>query len=93
MGVEGTLIWSLFKYRYRRGGPEPAQIRGNTPLEMGWTVGAALILVVITVVTFLYLGDIKNPPASGPAGWRRRRAVRLDRPARAARRRSRCTSR
>ena len=38
--VEGTLIWSLVKYRERRGGPEPAQIRGNTPLELGWTVGA-----------------------------------------------------
>jgi cytochrome c oxidase subunit 2 len=64
--VEGTLIWSLVKYRARRHGPEPAQIRGNTPLEIGWTLGAALILVVITVVTFVYLDDIKNPPASDP---------------------------
>jgi cytochrome c oxidase subunit II len=62
--VEGTLIWSLVKFRARRGGPEPAQIRGNTPLELGWTVGAALILVVLTVVTFVYLGGIKDPPAS-----------------------------
>jgi cytochrome c oxidase subunit 2 len=68
--VEGTLIWSLVKYRRRRGGPEAAQIRGNTPLELGWTVGAALILVVLTVVTFLYLDDIKNPPPSGPNGLR-----------------------
>ena len=66
--VEGTLLWSLIKFRQRRGGPEPAQIRGNTPLELGWTVGAALILVVLAVITFLYLGDIKNPPASGPNG-------------------------
>jgi cytochrome c oxidase subunit 2 len=70
--VEGTLIWSLVKYRARRGGPtEGAQIHGNTPLELGWTVGAAVILVVLTVVTFLYLGDIKNPPASGPNGLAR----------------------
>jgi cytochrome c oxidase subunit II len=66
--VEGTLIWSIVRFRARRGGPEPAQIRGNTPLEVGWTVGAALILVVLTVVTFLYLDGIKNPPASGPNG-------------------------
>ena len=65
--VEGTLIWSLVKFRARRGGPEPAQIRGNTPLELGWTIGAALILLVLTVVTFVYLGDIKDPPASDPA--------------------------
>jgi cytochrome c oxidase subunit 2 len=66
--VEGTLIWSLVKYRARRGGPEAAQIHRNTPLELGWTVGAAAILVVITAVTFVYLGDIRNPPDSGPAG-------------------------
>jgi len=66
--VEGMLIWALIKFRHRRGGPEPAQIRGNTPLEMGWTAGAVLILVVLAVTTFLYLGDIKNPPASGPDG-------------------------
>ena len=66
--VEGTLIWALFKYRGRRGAPDAAQIRGNTPLELGWTVGAALILVVLTVVTFLYLDDIENPPPSGPNG-------------------------
>ena len=68
--VEGTLLWSLLRFRARRGGPEAAQIRGNTPLELGWTLGAALILVVLTVVTFLYLDDIENPPASGPNGLR-----------------------
>jgi cytochrome c oxidase subunit II len=66
--VEGTLIWSLVRYRSRRGGPEAAQIRGNTPLELGWTVAAALILVVLTVVTFLYLDDIETPPPSDREG-------------------------
>jgi cytochrome c oxidase subunit II len=65
--VWGTLIWSLVKYRARRDG-RAHQIRGNTPLEIGWTVGAASILVVLAVVTFLYLDDIENPPASGPNG-------------------------
>jgi cytochrome c oxidase subunit 2 len=68
--VEGSLLWSIVRYRARRGGDEPAQIRGNTPLEVGWTVGAALILVILTVVTFLYLDGIKNPPASGVNGLR-----------------------
>jgi cytochrome c oxidase subunit II len=65
--VWGVLIWSLVKYRARRDGVAQ-QIRGNTPLEIGWTIGAASILVVLTVVTFLYLDDIQNPPASGPNG-------------------------
>ncbi len=62
--VEGTLVYCLIKFRYRRGGPAPAQIRGNTPLEVSWTIGAALFLVVLTTVTFIYLGDIENPQAS-----------------------------
>jgi cytochrome c oxidase subunit 2 len=65
--VWGTLIWSLVRYRARRGGVAD-QIRGNTPLEIGWTLGAASILIVLTVVTFIYLDDIVNPPPSGPNG-------------------------
>jgi cytochrome c oxidase subunit 2 len=81
--VEGTLIWSLVKYRRRHRGPDAAQIRGNTPLELGWTVGAALILVVLTVVTFIYLDDIENPPPSGPNGLRADHALfaNIDQPA------------
>ena len=63
LGVEGILIWSLFRFRARRGNVA-AQIHGNTRLEIGWTVGAAVILVFLTVVTFIKLGSIKNPPAS-----------------------------
>jgi cytochrome c oxidase subunit II len=81
--VEGTLIWSLVKYRLRRGGPEAAQIRGNTPLELGWTIGAALILVVLATVTFIYLDDIENPPPSGPNGLQASQAsfATIDQPA------------
>jgi cytochrome c oxidase subunit II len=83
VGVEATLLWSLIKYRARRGGPEASQIHGNTPLEIGWTVGAALILVVLTVVTFVYLPDIENPPPSGPNGLRAEQArfASIDQPA------------
>jgi cytochrome c oxidase subunit 2 len=81
--VEGTLIWSLVRYRSRRRGPEAAQIRGNTPLELGWTLAAALILVVLTVVTFIYLPDIENPPESGPEGLQASQArfASIDQPA------------
>jgi cytochrome c oxidase subunit 2 len=65
--VEGLLFYSLFKYKARKGAVA-AQIRGNTRLEIGWTVGAALILVVLATFTFLKLGDIRNPPNSGPDG-------------------------
>jgi len=63
--VEGTLIYSLVKYKARRGG-QAEQIRGNTPLELGWTIGAAVILVVLTGVTFAFLPGIVDPEESGP---------------------------
>lgn len=61
--VEGALIYALVKYRARKGAV-PAQIRGNTRLEIGWTVGAAVILVIIAIVTFIQLGDIRNAPST-----------------------------
>jgi cytochrome c oxidase subunit 2 len=67
VGVEGTLLYSVIRFRARRG-RVAAQIRGNTNLEIGWTVGAALILVVLTVVTFATLGGIRNPDRSGANG-------------------------
>jgi cytochrome c oxidase subunit II len=67
LGVEGALFYSLFKFRARRGAVA-AQIRGNTRLEIGWTVGAAVILVVLAVVTFIQLPGIRTPPNSGPNG-------------------------
>ena len=63
IGVAGALVWALFKFRARKG-TVAAQIHGNTRLEVGWTVGAFVILVFITVFTFITLPNIKNPPAS-----------------------------
>jgi cytochrome c oxidase subunit 2 len=67
IGVEGCLIYSLFKFRARKGAVA-AQIRGNTRLEVGWTVGAAIILVVLAAFTFATLPSIRNPPNSGAGG-------------------------
>ena len=63
IGVAGALVWAMIKFRARRG-MVAAQIHGNTRLEVGWTVGAGVILVFITIFTFIMLPDIKNPPAS-----------------------------
>jgi cytochrome c oxidase subunit II len=68
IGVEGALFYSLFKFRARKGAVA-AQIRGNTRLEIGWTLGAAVILVVLAAFTFSKLGAIRDPPNSGPDGY------------------------
>jgi cytochrome c oxidase subunit II len=65
--VEGALLYAVIKFRARRGAAA-RQIHGNTRLEMGWTLGAALVLVVLAVVTFIKLSSIQNPPNSGPGG-------------------------
>ena len=62
-GVEGVLIYCMIRYRARKG-RVAAQIHGNTRLEIGWTVGAAVILVFLTVATFVMLPGIKDPAAS-----------------------------
>jgi cytochrome c oxidase subunit 2 len=63
VGVEGVLLYCLFHYRARRD-RVAAQIHGNTRLEIGWTVGAAVILVFLTVATFVMLPGIKDPATS-----------------------------
>ena len=67
VGVEGALGYALWRFRARKGAVA-AQIRGNTRLEIGWTVGAAAILLVLVVLTFAKLSSIQDPPNSGPGG-------------------------
>jgi cytochrome c oxidase subunit 2 len=65
--VEGALGYALWRFRARKGAVA-AQIRGNTRLEIGWTLGAAVILLALAVLTFAKLSSIQNPPNSGPEG-------------------------
>jgi cytochrome c oxidase subunit II len=67
VGVEGTLLYSVLRFRAKKG-RVPAQIRGNTNVEIGWTVGAALVLVVLTVVTFIKFPKINDPAKTGANG-------------------------
>ena len=65
--VEGALVYALVKFRARKGATA-AQIRGNTRLEIAWTVGAAVILLALAVITFTKLSSIQNPPNSSVTG-------------------------
>lgn len=65
--VEGALIYSIVRFRGTRGKPA-AQVYGNTRLEIGWTLAAALILVAIATVTFVKLDSIRQPPGGGLQG-------------------------
>jgi cytochrome c oxidase subunit 2 len=70
--VWAALFYSLFRYRARRGQAAshrrvPVQISGNLALELGWTLGASAIVIAITIITYIFLDDIRDPVASGPA--------------------------
>jgi cytochrome c oxidase subunit 2 len=65
--VIGGLVYALVRFRARKGA-SAAQIHGNTRLEVGWTVAAAVILVGLAILTFAKLGAIQNPPNSSAAG-------------------------
>jgi cytochrome c oxidase subunit II len=66
--VEALIIYSIVKFRRRRGGPEPVAVHGNAPLEIGWTIGAIVLVAIIATVTFLFLPGILNPARTGPNG-------------------------
>jgi cytochrome c oxidase subunit II len=65
--VEGALGYALFRFRARKGAVA-AQIHGNTRLEIGWTVGAAVILLALAGLTFAKLSSIQDPVNSSPEG-------------------------
>jgi cytochrome c oxidase subunit 2 len=69
VAVMGAMTYALIRFRARKG-VVPAQIRGNTRLEVGWTIAAAVILVALAIVTFAKLSSIQNPPNSGAEGDR-----------------------
>ena len=67
-----ALFYSLFRYRARRGEVSaqrrvPPQISGNVALELGWTAAATAIVIALTIITYLFLDDIRDPAPSGPA--------------------------
>ena len=72
-GVAASLAFALVRYRERRS-PVAAQIRGNTRLEIAWTVAAAGLIVFLAVFSILKLDAIEHPgpavasPAAAAAG-------------------------
>jgi cytochrome c oxidase subunit 2 len=65
--VFGPLVAFIvrFGHRGRDRAVEGPQIRGNTQLELGWTIGAALIVIGLIVVVLYKLPGIDDPAAAG----------------------------
>ena len=68
VGVEGTLLYALVRFRKRKG-RVAVQIHGNTRLEIGWTLGAAVVLVALAIAHLRASCTRSAPPTTpGPAG-------------------------
>lgn len=65
LGVEGALVYAVYKFRASKGAVAQ-QIHGNTRLEIGWTSGAAVIVVLIAIVTFIESRASSTPPTPAP---------------------------
>ncbi len=65
IGVLGAIVVMLLRFRRREGDPIPRQTHGNTPLEIGWTILPALIILGFVGVPMLpVLFDIGRDPSA-----------------------------
>ena len=60
--VEGALLYAVVRFRRKPGDPDPEQIHGHKPIEIGWTVLPAVVLAVVAVPTVLTIFDNANSP-------------------------------
>jgi cytochrome c oxidase subunit 2 len=62
--VEGALLFAIFRFRGKPTDAEPAQVHGNTTIEIVWTVIPALILAAIAVPTVRGIFETAAIPAA-----------------------------
>ena len=60
--VEAILLYALFRYRRQGGDGIPAQVHGNTKLELTWTIIPILILAGVAVPTLSTIASAATPP-------------------------------
>jgi cytochrome c oxidase subunit II len=62
--VFGLLVYSVTKYRRRRGdnGREPPQVYGSNQVELAWTVIPVLIVLVLFLATARVIHSIQDAP-------------------------------
>jgi cytochrome c oxidase subunit II len=63
--VVALILYAAVRFRERPGAPPPAQIHGNTKLELTWTIVPALIVIFISVPTVRTIfATQRRPPES-----------------------------
>jgi cytochrome c oxidase subunit II len=64
LAVFGLLVYSVTKYRRRRGdnGLEPPQVYGSNQVELAWTVIPVLVVLVLFLATARVIHSIQDAP-------------------------------
>jgi len=62
--VEGLILFIMWKFRARKGHEDdvPAQLHGNTRLEIGWTIVPALVLAALAIPTVATVFEVAEEP-------------------------------
>lgn len=60
------IAYVLVRFRAKEGDPRPRQIRGHLGLEIGWTVGPALIVIAIAIPTIQAVFATQRPVGEDP---------------------------
>ena len=79
--VAVLIIYFSVRYRRRPGDPTPPQMRGNTPLELFWTITPLVIFIVFFVWGAMVYFDAYRAPDDAHGRLRRRQAVDVEVPA------------
>ena len=64
--VAGLVVYSLMKYRWREGEPDPEQVAGQKTVEFVWTAVPLMIVVFLFVLTVRTMGVADPAPAPSP---------------------------
>jgi cytochrome c oxidase subunit 2 len=64
--VAGVIVFSVMRFRWREGEPDPTQVPGNRRLEIIWTVIPFMIVILLFVLTARTMTISDPPPAPKP---------------------------
>jgi len=66
VAVGGTIVYSLVRFRWREGEPDPKQIAGHKTIELVWTAIPLAIVVFLFVFTARTMSTVDPAPPARP---------------------------
>ena len=66
VAVAGTIVYSLIRFRWREGEPDPKQIAGHKTVELVWTAIPLAIVIFLFVLTARTMSVVDPAPPAQP---------------------------